>query len=109
MVGAAKDLIDSIAVISDIGPYHNGAKHFLGTMKISVNCKSGYRVDEKPTSIRFDSLVVNVDAIEDQWLDPDYRYFKCLGSDRATYIIRQDMDSLDWELTYYRQHRQSDA
>ena len=72
-------------------------------MKIYVHSYSGYRVDEKPTSIRFDSLVIHVDEIVDQWLAPDHRYFKCIGHDKATYIIRQDMNSLDWELTYYKQ------
>ena len=71
-------------------------------MKISITCYSGYRVDEKPKSIRFDSSVVRVEQIVDQWLDPDHRYFKFIGDDRATYIIRQDTDSLDWELTYYQ-------
>ena len=72
-------------------------------MKILVRCYSGYRVDEKPKSICFDSSVVSVDQILDQWVGPDHRYFKFLGGDNATYIIRQDMDSLDWELTYYQQ------
>ncbi len=72
-------------------------------MKITVKCYSGYRVDESPRSIRFDSLVVQVEEIVDRWLSPDHRYFKCLGDDGATYIIRQDMDSLYWELTYYKQ------
>ena len=71
-------------------------------MKISVKCYSGYRVDEKPKCIRFANLMVHVDQIVDQWLDPDYRYFKCTGDDGATYIIRHDMDSLEWELTYYQ-------
>ncbi len=72
-------------------------------MKISVKCYSGYRLDEKPKRIRFDSLVVHVNEIVDQWLGPDHRYFKLVGDDCATYIIRQDMDSLEWELTYYKQ------
>ncbi len=71
-------------------------------MNILVTCYSGYRLDEKPERIRFESLVVRVDEIADQWLGPDHRYFKCIGDDRAIYIIRQDMNSLDWELTYYQ-------
>ncbi len=77
-------------------------------MKITVKCYSGYRVDESPRSIRFDSLVVQVEEIVDRWLSPDHRYFKCLGGDGATYIIRQDMDSLHWELTYYKQADESE-
>ena len=72
-------------------------------MKISVKCYSGHRVDETPRSIQFDSLVVGVKEIQDQWIGTDHRYFKLLGDDDATYIIRQDMISYDWELTYYQQ------
>ena len=73
-------------------------------MKIAVTCYSGYRMDEKPISIRFDSSVVKVEQLVDQWLDPEHRYFKFIGDDSATYIIRQDMNSLDWVLTLYQQH-----
>jgi hypothetical protein len=72
-------------------------------MKITVQCYSGYRVDETPWSIQFDSLVVAVKEIQDQWIGPDHRYFKVIGDDDATYIIRQDTLSQDWELTYFRQ------
>lgn len=78
-------------------------------MKIIVKCYSGYRVDEKPQSIRFDSSVVHVDQITDQWLAPDHRYFKFIGDDNAIYIIRQDMNSLDWELTFFQDARKRNA
>ena len=71
-------------------------------MKINVQCYSGYRGDETPRSIRFDSLTVEVKEITDQWIGPDHRYFKVLGDDSACYIIRQDTVSLHWELTYFR-------
>jgi len=71
-------------------------------MKIAVKCYSGYRVDETPWSIQFDTLEVAVKEIQDQWIGPDHRYFKILGDDEAVYIIRQDTVSLDWELTYFR-------
>ena len=57
-------------------------------------------MDEKPQSIRFDSREVQVAQIVDQWLDPDHRYFKFIGENGATYIIRQDMNSMEWEQTY---------
>ena len=71
-------------------------------VKIGVKCHSGHRVDETPRSIQFDSLVVAVKEVQDQWIGPDHRYFKVIGDDDATYIIRQDMGSNYWELTYYR-------
>ncbi|RLB96906.1 MAG: hypothetical protein DRH90_24170 [Deltaproteobacteria bacterium] len=76
-------------------------------MKITVKCYSGHRVDETPRSIQFDSLVVGVKEIQDQWIGTDHRYFKIVGDDDATYIIRQDTVSYDWELTFYRQAKDS--
>ena len=76
-------------------------------MKITVRCYSGHRVVETPRSIQFDSLVVGVKEIQDQWIGTDHRYFKIVGDDDATYIIRQDTVSYDWELTFYRQAKDS--
>jgi len=71
-------------------------------MKITVQCYSGYRADETPRSIQFDSLVVEVKEVQDRWISTDHRYFKVIGDDDATYIIRQDTVSNSWELTYFR-------
>jgi len=71
-------------------------------MRITVQCYSGHRVDETPRSIQFDSLVVAVKEVQDQWIGMDHRYFKILCEDNATYIIRQNTISQNWELTYYR-------
>ena len=72
-------------------------------MKIGVQCYSGHRVDETPRSIQFDSLVVAIKEVQDQWIGPDHRYFKVMGKDDAVYIIRQNTISQNWELTYFRQ------
>jgi hypothetical protein len=36
------------------------------------------------------------------WRTMDHRYFKILGHDEATYIIRHDTVSGHWELVLYR-------
>ena len=72
-------------------------------MKIHVQCYSGHRVDESPRSIQMGDSIVEVTEVEDRWLAPDHRYFKCIGIDKATYIIRQEMVSLEWELIFYKQ------
>jgi len=61
-------------------------------MKISVKYYSGHRVDEIPRNIHFDSLVVDVKEVQDQWIGTDHRYFKILGDDGDTYIIRQNIN-----------------
>lgn len=73
------------------------------TMEIKVQCYAGYRGEETPRTISFRSREVMVEKIVDRWLDPSHRYFKILGDDRATYIIRHDMDSWVWELIFYQE------
>jgi len=72
-------------------------------MKITVDCYAGYRGDETPRRIWFGSRPVDITDVMDRWLAPDHRYFKCADADGAVYIIRQDMETLDWALTFYRQ------
>jgi hypothetical protein len=72
-------------------------------MEIKVECYSGYRVEETPRRILFETHTIEVRAIIDRWLSPDHRYFKIKGSDDAEYIIRYDTQKRKWELTFYRQ------
>jgi hypothetical protein len=39
----------------------------------------------------------------DRWLDPNHRYFKILGDDDGIYIIRHDMNTWVWGLTFYQE------
>jgi hypothetical protein len=41
----------------------------------------------------------------DAWLAPDYRYFKLMGEDGDTYLVRYDERSNIWELTMFRAER----
>ena len=72
---------------------------------IKVECYAGYRAEETPRSIWFESRKIEVKKILDRWLDPEHRYFKLLGDDEGIYIIRHDMDTLTWELTFYQEAR----
>jgi hypothetical protein len=75
------------------------------TIEIKVECYAGYRGEETPRSIRFQSRKIEVKKIIDRWLDPDHRYFKVLGDDGGIYIIRHDMNSWIWGLTFYQEAR----
>ena len=72
-------------------------------VRISVKCYSGYRGEETPRSIRLASRTIGIRKILDAWLAPDHRYFKILGDDGATYIIRHDTESWLWELTFFKE------
>ena len=74
-------------------------------IQIKVTCYAGYRGEETPRIISFQCRKVKVKKILDRWLDPDHRYFKLLGDDEGIYIIRQDMNTWIWGLTFYQELR----
>ncbi|MEW6594135.1 MAG: hypothetical protein AB1413_04600 [Thermodesulfobacteriota bacterium] len=57
--------------------------------------------EEVPCRIWFGRRQVTVTTLVDRWLAPDHRYFKLLGDDRATYLIRHDVPGNRWELILY--------
>ena len=71
-------------------------------MHIQVECYAGYRGEETPRLIRMATYNIEVREVVDRWLSPDHRYFKILGSDDATYIIRHDTSDWQWELVFYQ-------
>ena len=71
-------------------------------MKIRVECYAGYRGEETPRRLLFDERSIDVAEVIDQWAGVDHRYFKVRGSDRATYIVRQDIPRNCWEMTMYQ-------
>jgi hypothetical protein len=71
-------------------------------MQIRVDCYAGYRGEETPRFIRLADNKIEVIQVLDRWLAPDHRYFKLLGDDEATYIIRHDSGFEQWELVLYR-------
>ena len=71
-------------------------------MHIQVDCYAGYRGEETPRYIRMADHRIKVIRVLDRWLAPDHRYFKLMGDDEATYIIRHDTISGGWELVFYQ-------
>lgn len=71
-------------------------------MQIHVDCYAGYRGEETPRFIILADNKIEVVQVLDRWLAPDHRYFKLLGDDGATYIIRHDGISGRWEFVLYR-------
>lgn len=70
-------------------------------LEIRVACYAGYWGEEEPQRLWFDGRAVEVAEIQDRWLAPDHRYFKILGDDGYTYIVRNDTQSGRWELTMF--------
>lgn len=73
---------------------------------MQVQCYAGYRGEETPRRMTLGSTDFEVADILDRWLAPDHRYFKVRTADEDTYILRQDVESGDWELVFYKQKEQ---
>jgi hypothetical protein len=71
-------------------------------MRIRVESYSGYRGEETPRVILMSTYKVAVKEMIDRWRGPDHRYFKIIGDDNATYIIRHDTATWVWELVFYQ-------
>ena len=71
-------------------------------MQIRVNCYAGYRGEETPRSIIMADNTIEVMELQDRWLAPDHRYFKIIGEDNATYIIRHETATRQWQLVFYQ-------
>lgn len=71
------------------------------TFQVQVDCYSGYRGEETPRRFRLGGRRVEVQKVLDRWLAPEHRYFKVIGDDRATYILRHDVEHERWQVTFF--------
>ncbi len=71
-------------------------------LTIRVDCHAGYRGEETPRRFFMDDKVVEIEAVIDRWLAPEYRYFKVRSSNNDIYILRHDEHSNGWELTMFQ-------
>ena len=74
-------------------------------MKIEVACYAGHRGEETPRSITVGGHRLEVTAVLDRWLSPDHRYFKLRTGDGGIWIIRHDVRTWEWSLTFFKHDR----
>ena len=68
------------------------------TSGIEVAAYAGYKGEEAPRRFTLGGGTVEVAGVLDQWREPDHVYFKVLGHDGGTYVLRYDMKAQRWEL-----------
>lgn len=71
-------------------------------LAVGVECYAGHRGEETPRAFTVGGRRIEAVAVLDRWLAPDHRYFKLLGDDGDTYLVRHDTQSGAWELTMFR-------
>lgn len=74
-------------------------------MKLTVQCYSGRKADERPFRFNLDGKEYQVEDVLDQWYDPEHIFYKVRADDGNLYILRQDTSTLAgaWELVSFRQ------
>jgi hypothetical protein len=77
-------------------------------MKVSVECYSGRKADERPIRFRLDEKQYHVEAVLDQWYDPEHICYKVRADDGDVYILRQQTATPErvWDLISFRQTRE---
>ena len=70
-----------------------------------VECYSGGKADERPIRFWIDGTHYQVEAVLDQWYDPESLFYKVRADDGNLYILRQwtSTPEGEWELVSFRQ------
>lgn len=71
-------------------------------MKLHVETMTTQLGDPEPTAFLLGQERIEVLDVIDRWPSPGYTYYKISGSDQATYILRYDEPSEEWELTMFQ-------
>ena len=71
-------------------------------MELQVETAPGLHGDIEPRAFLLGARKVEVIDILDRWLALEHSYFKVAASDGATYILRYDSASRDWQMTLYK-------
>jgi hypothetical protein len=74
-------------------------------LEVDVECYAGHRGEQTPRRFRLAGGAIEVADVVDQWLSPDHRYFKVRDRQGDVYILRHDVASQRWELTFFRRTR----
>ena len=78
-------------------------------LAVRVECYAGARGEETPRCLYLGPRRIRVEAVLDQWLAPEHRYFRLRGDDGGIYLLRQDTIEDRWEMTLYDSGRRDDT
>jgi hypothetical protein len=79
-----------------------GGRGDVGVGDFVVECRSEPRCAALPVRFGRPGRMREVVEILDRWDGEDHRYFRVLGDDGSTYILRQDLGDASWRVQFYR-------
>ena len=69
---------------------------------VTVETYSGYKADERPMRIIFETQTLEIAEVEDRWYSPGATYFRVLVASGERYVLRHDDAQDVWSLTAFR-------
>jgi hypothetical protein len=69
---------------------------------VRIECYSGYKADERPVRILFESQTLEIAEVEDRWYSPGATYFRVLVQNGERYVLRRDDAQDVWSLSAFR-------
>ncbi len=69
---------------------------------VRVECYSGYKAEERPVRIVFETQTLEIAEVEDRWYSPGATYFRVRAGNGDRYVLRHDDPQDAWSLTAYR-------
>jgi hypothetical protein len=74
-------------------------------MKLSLECYSGRKADERPARFWLEGKEYRVEAMLDQWYDPEHTFYKVRADDGNLDILRQETSTPEgaWDIALFRQ------
>ena len=70
-------------------------------MKLTVECCSGRKADERPVRFWLGERQYQVEAVLDQWYDPESVFYKVRADDGNLYILRQQILTPDGQWSWF--------
>jgi len=70
--------------------------------RVQVECYSGYKAEERPLRIVFESRTLEVAEVEDRWYSPGATFFRVRVEEGDRYVLRRDDAQNTWNLTAFR-------
>ncbi len=70
-------------------------------MKVKVESQSDSKGQESPTRFTLGTRIIQVEACVDRWHGEQACYFRVLGSDENSYILKGPLEDGSWELVSF--------
>jgi hypothetical protein len=82
----------------------------MNAMKLTVECYSGWKADERPARFWLGERQYQVEAVLDQWYERESISYKVRAEDSNFYILRQQTSTPvgEWDLVSFRLMREQE-